>query len=182
MIRNKFNLLVAVSLFVSSCSQTSGDKKESPAKEVAKDRDVVTEPEPTAIACWDKLLKTPAVLACAGIYSHSAKVCVTASLTKESNCSREAIAAKYGSATLNGQPVMTSVDQWIADGYAPDQCAIGSDSKLYIYFLKKVFNPKSTDSGGDQYSIADKRLGPAGAILNSITLSTATASTEFSCD
>jgi hypothetical protein len=107
---------------------------------------------------------------------------VTASLTKESNCSREAIAAKYGSATLNGQPVMTSVDQWIADGYAPDQCAIGSDSKLYIYFLKKVFNPKSTDSGGDQYSIADKRLGPAGAILNSITLSTATASTEFSCD
>ena len=171
---------------LNSCAQPKSEESPVRAPKAAAVETPVPSGQPTpdaTVACWDKLLKTPQAVACTGIYTQSAKTCVTANLTKEATCTRESIAAKYGSATLNGQPVMTTVDQWIGEGYEANQCGIGSDSKLYVYFLKKVFTGKGTSPDGvDHYSIADKRLGPGGAILSSITLQTSTAPAEFSCN
>lgn len=119
-------------------------------------------------ACWDKILKSPAALACTTMFAYSSQTCVPG-VTKQASCTREDINKVYGSAQTNGQPVMTTVDQWIAAGYTDMQCAIGSDTKLYVYFLKKTF------TGGDKntastYKFEEQTLGPAGAILSSIKL------------
>lgn len=195
-------LLTVAVVFATACDQSSNSDKKKPSKAAEDDSTPPASPttvpggpggsdgadgsktevpEGTKMACWDQLLKTPEAVACKSLYTYSGKVCV-AGLTKVATCTRESIAAVYGSATLKDQPVMTTVDQWIADGYAPNQCATGPDGKLYAYFLKKVFTPGETTVSPDTYAIADKKLGPGGATLDSIVLQTTQTPTPVSCE
>jgi len=131
--------------------------------------------------CWEKIFDTPAVKACSGIYVFSAAACVTG-FTKESSCTRDLIATKYGSAVIGTTPVMTSVDQWITEGFEPNQCATGSDGKFYAYFVKKTFTAAENGAAtGDSYAIVDKKLGSSGAVLSSIALKSGGTMANFSC-
>lgn len=115
-------------------------------------------------SCWEQILKSPESLACTTMFIYSTKTCI-AGVVKQTTCTRDSINAAYANATLNGQPVMPQVDQWIADGYKPDQCAIGSDNKLNVYFVKQNFVPK--EQGNDNmnhYNLLEKSLGSAGVI------------------
>lgn len=154
---------------------------ETPSTTTTPTETVATDPDVEDPACWNKLLSSTEAAACSTMFAHSSRTCV-AGLPKEASCTRDLINSKYGSATLNGQPAMTVIDQWIADGYQPNQCSMGSDGKLYVYFLKKTFTPKSASTDGQQrYTFADKKLGPSGSILNSIVLTTGAAN-SLKCD
>ena len=133
-------------------------------------------------SCWDQIFKSPEALACTTMFTFSTKTCVPG-VVKQASCTRDTINAAYGTSTLNGQPVMTQVDQWIAEGYKPDQCALGSDTKLYVYFVKQNFVPK--EQGNDNmnhYNVVDKSLGPPGAILTSIKLEANSPNSSTTCE
>ncbi len=194
------NLVISCSAPDASETPRSKDSSNSSPK---IDAGTAAPTTPLATTCWEKVFSSPAVLACSGLYLFSSKTCVPG-FTRDATCTRATVAATYQNATVNGQPMMTMVDGWIADGYEPNQCAKGSDGKLYAYFVKKIFTetpptvettpastpstptdpaatPKSTAAAGT-YSIADKKLGPPGAVFNSIVLSTQGTLDPFTCD
>lgn len=123
-------------------------------------------------ACWDQILKSPAAAACTTMFAFSTQTCVPG-VTKQVSCTREDINKAYSGAQINGQAVMTQVDKWIAAGYSDMQCAIGSDQKLYVYFLKKTFSAGTTADYKSTYTFEEQSLGPPGAILDSIKLNPA---------
>lgn len=133
-------------------------------------------------SCWDQILKSPEALACTTMFVYSSKTCVPG-VIKQASCTRDDVNNAYGNSTVSGQPVMTQVDQWIAEGYQPNQCAIGSDQKLYVYFVKQNFVPKEQGTDNmNHYTVADKSLGPGGAILTSIRLETNSPMSSTTCD
>lgn len=198
--------ILAINLVI-SCSAPDASEtprsRDSSTKSPKIDTGTAAQTTPPATTCWEKVLSSPTVLACSGLYLFSSKTCVPG-FTREATCTRATVAATYQNATANGQPMMTMVDGWIADGYEPNQCAKGSDGKLYVYFVKKIFTgipspvgttPASTPStptdpaatpiptaAAGTYSIADKKLGPAGPVFDSIVLTTQGTLDPFTCN
>jgi hypothetical protein len=186
-------LVIVVPAFLSaafSCSKANSSKDApAPATRPSTEPESngtgqVEAPEATSLdgPCWDKVLDLPEARTCTGLFVYSSKTCV-AGFTKEATCSKESILAKYGNATIAGQPIAAALDQWAQDGFSPQACVTGSDSKLYVYFLKKVYTPKvqSKDGLTDSYVVTDKKLGPSGAILNSIVVKEGGSLPAVSC-
>ncbi|MCX6123910.1 MAG: hypothetical protein NTV34_04065, partial [Proteobacteria bacterium] len=67
---------------LNSCAQPKAEEsparasKTAPAETPEPVPGVQAKPDAT-VACWDKLLKTPEAVACTGIYTQSAKACIT---------------------------------------------------------------------------------------------------------
>ncbi|MCX6116153.1 MAG: hypothetical protein NT027_01315 [Proteobacteria bacterium] len=172
-----------------SCSKAPSGGSEAPAKskkpkatkDTGDDASSSDKSEGTAgKPCWEKVLQTEAAKACQGIYAYSSASCAI-NLKKDASCSKEIVAAKYGNATLEGKPASATLDQWASDGFEFNQCSTGSDGKLYVYLIKKVFTA-GEGTASDSYSISDKKLGPSGALLDSINLKSGGKLQSFSCD
>ncbi len=176
-----FGVLVACSPAPSSAPAPAAKKSKTNSNTTQTDGSQSTGDLSEEVPCWEKILSTPAVTSCSGIYAFSSATCASG-ITKEASCTRDVIASKYGTATLSGKPVMETVDQWISEGYEPNQCGVGSDGKFYAYFIKKTFTPKNeATNSSSSYTVADKKLGSGGDILNSIVVKSGGSLSDFSC-
>ena len=187
--------LVSVTAIVVACSSPSSEapKKSSSnsntaalpsipplgTPQISIDPSASISPSAPNQACWDQLLKSPAAVACTTMFAYSSQTCVSG-VTKQASCTRDDINKVYGSSQLNGKPAMTQVDAWISGGYTDMQCAIGSDQKLYVYFLKKTFSAGATADVKSTYTFEEQTLGPPGPVLDSIKLNPA-GSAPASC-